>query len=103
MPPSGVSSRGYVLCVLRPRPRGLSLDPVGGGEECGEGRATFQILDQVLAGLAGPRPWGEDAAVTAACREVAGGALGAGRKRGHSLGGALGAGVSEEGGSRGLG
>lgn len=63
----------------------LSLDPVAGGEERGEGTATSQILDQVLAGLAGPRLWGEDAAVTATCREVAGGALGAGRKRGRSL------------------
>ena len=56
-----------------------------GGEEHGEGTATSHILDQVLAGLAGPRLWGEDAAVTATCREVVGGALGSGRKRGHSL------------------
>lgn len=66
-------------------PCGLSLHPGAGGEERGEGTATFQILDQVLASLAGPRPWGEDAVVTATCREVAGGALGAGSKRGRSL------------------
>ena len=85
LPPSGGSSWERVLCVLRPGPRDLSLDPVAGGEEHGEGTATSHILDQVLAGLAGPRLWGEDAAVTATCREVVGGALGSGRKRGHSL------------------
>lgn len=78
----GGPSWGCVLCVLRPFCPWIQLQV---GKKRGEGTATSQILDQVLAGLAGPRLWGEDAAVTATCREVAGGALGAGRKRGRSL------------------